>query len=78
MSSSTIAPCLRLEGPDTRPFLQGLITGNTDQAVRPDHPLYAALLTAQGKIVVDFILADAGEAILLDCAAAQRATLPRG
>jgi folate-binding protein YgfZ len=61
---------LRLEGPDTRPFLQGLITGNIDR-LSPDHPLYAALLTAQGKIIADFILAQAGEAILIDCAATQ-------
>jgi len=59
---------LKLEGPDTRPFLQGLITNDIDRLSR-DTPLYAALLTAQGKIIADFILLSAGEAVLLDCAA---------
>lgn len=65
---------LKLEGPDTRPFLQGLITNDIDR-LSPGHPLYAGLLTAQGKIIADFILMQAGEAILLDCASAAAADL---
>lgn len=59
---------VKLEGPDTRPFLQGLITNNID-SLSPSNPIYAALLTAQGKIICDFILIEAGEAVLIDCAA---------
>jgi folate-binding protein YgfZ len=59
---------VKLEGQDTRPFLQGLITHNIDR-LSPESPLYAALLTAQGKVICDFILLQAGEAVLIDCAA---------
>ncbi|HBR36497.1 MAG TPA: folate-binding protein YgfZ, partial [Sulfitobacter pontiacus] len=43
---------LRLSGPDTREFLQGLVTNDIrklDQA-----PIYAAILTPQGKFITDF------------------------
>ncbi len=61
---------LKLEGQDARTFLQGLITNDID-TLAPAKPLYAGLLTAQGKIIADFILMQAGEAILIDCAAPQ-------
>lgn len=61
---------LKLEGQDARTFLQGLITNDID-TLAPAKPLYAGLLTAQGKIITDFILMQAGEAILIDCAAPQ-------
>lgn len=61
---------LKLEGRDARTFLQGQVTNNID-TLDPARPLYAALLTAQGKIIADFILMQAGEAILVDCAAQQ-------
>jgi len=41
----------------------------------PGQPVYAALLTAQGKIISDFILSQAGEMILMDCAASRAADL---
>jgi len=65
---------LKLEGQAARTFLQGQVTNNID-SLAPAHPLYAALLTAQGKIIADFILMQAGEAILLDCARPQAADL---
>lgn len=54
------------ENEDVRGFLQGLITNDVSGAL----PVYAALLSAQGKAMFDFIVwADAGD-ILLDCEAA--------
>ncbi len=58
---------LRLSGPDTRSFLQGLVTNDVDKI---DHGLvYAALLTPQGKYLADFFLLADGEDVLLDVAA---------
>jgi folate-binding protein YgfZ len=54
----------RISGRDRESFLQGLIT--TDARRIAAGPVYAALLTPQGKYLADFILAPAGEAILLD------------
>jgi folate-binding protein YgfZ len=59
---------LALSGPDVRPFLQGLITNDIEK-VKPGKAIYAALLTPQGKILFDFILAEGDGALLLDCAA---------
>jgi folate-binding protein YgfZ len=59
---------LRLSGPDTREFLQGLVTNDIrklDQA-----PIYAAILTPQGKFITDFFLSADGDSVLLDVAEA--------
>ena len=59
---------LRLSGPDTREFLQGLVTNDIrklDQA-----PIYAAILTPQGKFITDFFLSAEGDSVLLDVAEA--------
>ena len=56
---------LRLTGSDTRVFLQGLIS-NDITALTPDHALYAALLTPQGKYLFDFLLYATPSGILLD------------
>ena len=58
---------LAVAGPEARNFLQGLIT-NDIRKLTPDNPLYAALLTPQGKILFDFLLYGHESAILLDCA----------
>ncbi len=65
---------IALAGPETRGFLQGLITNDIEQ-LAPGKALYAALLTPQGKILFDFLLAEGDGAILLDCAAAARDAL---
>lgn len=64
---------LRISGADRQSFLQGLVTN--DVAKLGDGPLYAALLSAQGKYLFDFFLIADGEAILLDVAAARAPAL---
>ena len=59
---------LKISGPDAKPFLQGLVTNDMGR-LAPGRSIYAALLTPQGKIISDFILSEAGEAFLVDCAA---------
>jgi hypothetical protein len=57
---------IRLSGEDVRGFLQGLVTNDLDQ-LAPNRPLWAALLTAQGKALFDFILWSDGADVLVDC-----------
>jgi folate-binding protein YgfZ len=59
---------LSMSGPDAREFLQGLITNDMGR-LSETTPLYAALLTPQGKILFDFLLFARDETILLDCPA---------
>jgi tRNA-modifying protein YgfZ len=59
---------LRLAGDDTRGFLQGLVT-NDLALLAPQRPLWAGLLTPQGKALFDFILWTDGEDVLIDCEA---------
>jgi folate-binding protein YgfZ len=65
-----------VSGPDSRAFLQGLVSNDIEK-VAPDRAVYAALLTAQGKYLHDFIMAAAGDAIWLDAEAARLADLKR-
>jgi folate-binding protein YgfZ len=59
---------LRISGEDVRGFLQGLVT-NDAAAVAAERPLWAGLLTPQGKALFDFILWADGEDVLVDCEA---------
>jgi folate-binding protein YgfZ len=59
---------LRLSGEDVRGFLQGLVTNDLD-GLAPERPLWAGLLTAQGKALFDFLLWADGEDVLVDCEA---------
>ncbi len=67
---------IRLSGEDVRGFLQGLVT-NDIALLAPDRPLWAGLLSAQGKALFDFILWDDGADVLVDCEAAQAEALAR-
>jgi folate-binding protein YgfZ len=67
---------LRLSGEDVRGFLQGLVT-NDVALLSPERPLWAGLLTAQGKALFDFILWDDGADVLIDCEAEQAEALAR-
>ena len=67
---------LAVSGPDRRLFLQGLVSNDVDR-VAADRAVYAALLTAQGKYLHDFIMIEAGGAIWLDAEAGRLADLKR-
>jgi folate-binding protein YgfZ len=49
---------VKVVGDDVRGFLNGLLTSDVSQ-VTPESPGFAALLTPQGKIIVDMIVAEA-------------------
>jgi tRNA-modifying protein YgfZ len=78
MSGTTLPDraLLRLSGEDVRGFLQGLVT-NDVEALAPGRPLWAGLLTAQGKALFDFILWADGEDVLIDGEAEQADALAR-
>jgi len=59
---------LSVSGPDARKFLQGLISNDVEK-VTPERAIHAAFLTAQGKYLFDFMIAEVGGALLLDCEA---------
>src|SRR5262249_1185878 len=49
---------VKVVGDDARRFLNGLVTADMVK-VTPNSPRFAALLTPQGKIIVDFMIAEA-------------------
>jgi tRNA-modifying protein YgfZ len=61
---------IKVAGDDARRFLNGLATNDIGK-VAPGTARFAALLTPQGKIIVDFIIAEAepedGGGFFLDC-----------
>src|SRR6266576_680152 len=69
---------VKVAGDDARKFLNGLITSDIGK-VTPELSAFAALLTPQGKIIADFILAEApaadGGGFFLDCPRALASTL---
>ncbi|MFN3371328.1 MAG: YgfZ/GcvT domain-containing protein [Sphingomonadaceae bacterium] len=67
---------MRLSGPDVRPFLQGQITHDM-ALLAPDRPLYAGLLSPQGKALFQLFLFADGDDVLLDVAAAQADALAK-
>ncbi|MGN6269008.1 MAG: CAF17-like 4Fe-4S cluster assembly/insertion protein YgfZ [Sphingomonas sp.] len=77
MTATTLADraLIRLSGEDVRGFLQGLVTN--DVAALDTGPVWTGLLTPQGKALFDFILWPDGDAVLIDCEAAQADALAR-
>lgn len=71
---------LRLSGEGVRAFLNGIVTSEMEH-VGEDRPRFTALLTPQGKILVDFIVAAAdgeqGGGLYLDCPRALAGDLAR-
>jgi folate-binding protein YgfZ len=65
MSATTLADraVVRLSGEDVRGFLQGLVT----QDVAGPLPVWAGLLSPQGKCLFDFLVWADGDDLLLDC-----------
>ncbi len=78
MPATTLADraLIRLAGEDVRGFLQGLVTNDMALLV-PERPLWAALLSAQGKVLFDFILWADGDDVLVDCEAERRDELAK-
>ena len=64
---------IRLSGEDVRGFLQGLITND----VAGPLPVWAGLLTPQGKALFDFLVWADGDDLLIDCEADQADALAR-
>jgi folate-binding protein YgfZ len=56
---------IRLSGEDVRGFLQGLVTSDVTGPL----PVWAGMLTPQGKCLFDFLTWVNGEDLLLDCEA---------
>jgi folate-binding protein YgfZ len=69
---------VKVAGEDARKFLNGLVTADVAK-VAPGHARFAALLTPQGKIIADFIIAEVeaadGGGFFLDCPRALAPTL---
>ncbi|MBR1091774.1 folate-binding protein YgfZ [Bradyrhizobium manausense] len=61
---------IKVAGEDARNFLNGLITTDLDR-LKPGLGRFGALLTPQGKIIVDFLITEApaghGGGFLIDC-----------
>jgi folate-binding protein YgfZ len=64
---------LRVSGPEARDFLQGLVTNDVRRLEAG--PVYAALLSPQGKYLFDFLLVADGDAVLVDVKAERAAAL---
>ncbi|MBO9379721.1 folate-binding protein [Sphingomonas histidinilytica] len=75
MSGTTLSDraLIRLSGQDVRDFLQGLVTSD----VAGPLPVWAGLLTPQGKALFDFIVWADGDDLLIDCEAEQADALAR-
>src|SRR4249919_1334932 len=56
---------VRIAGADIPGFLQGLVTNDVTGSL----PVWAALLSPQGKCLFDFLVWDDGDDLLLDCEA---------
>jgi len=64
---------IRIAGDDPRDFLQGLVTSDMHGAL----PVWAGLLSPQGKALFDFIVWPDGDGLLVDCEAAVSDSLAR-
>lgn len=69
---------VKVSGEDARNFLNGLVTADVGR-VQPGLARFGALLTPQGKIILDFLITEApsgdGGGFLLDCPRALAQTL---
>jgi len=64
---------VRLAGEDVRGFLQGLVTNDVTGPL----PVWAGLLTAQGKALFDFLVWEDSSDLLIDCEEVQADALIR-
>jgi folate-binding protein YgfZ len=61
-------------GPETRKFLQGLLTADTARLER-EPAMPAALLTPQGKVLVEMIVIRREDGVIIECAAGETGAL---
>src|SRR6056300_1296874 len=55
---------IEIQGQDRIKFLQNLVTNDVSKLAHG--PVYAAILTPQGKFLADFILVEVGETVMMD------------
>ena len=67
---------LAVSGADRRTFLQGLVSNDVER-MGPEQALYAALLTAQGKYLHDFMIIEFDGALWLEAEAGRLSELKR-
>ena len=67
---------VQITGEDSKTFLQGLISNDTDK-VNPTQSIWAAFLTPQGKYLFDFSLSEADGSLWLESEAARAADLAK-
>ena len=67
---------LAVSGADCRTFLQGLVSNDVER-IGPEQALYAALLTAQGKYLHDFMMIEFGGALWLEAETGRLSELKR-
>ncbi len=67
---------LKVAGEDRKAFLQGLISNDVNK-VSPERAIYASLLTAQGRFLHDFFIAELDGEFCLDAEAARLDDLRR-
>ncbi len=67
---------VRMAGPDVRALLQGLLTNDVGM-LGPQAPLYAGLLSPQGKALFQLFLFADGQDVLLDVAASDAQALEK-
>ncbi len=65
---------VRIDGPDWRKFLQGLVSQDVE-TLAPGGLRFAALLTPQGRLLYDLFLVGEDEGCLIDCRADRRESL---
>ncbi|XP_008281105.1 putative transferase CAF17 homolog, mitochondrial [Stegastes partitus] len=64
---------LKIQGPDTSPFLQGIITNDVELLEEPEHgAVYSHMLNVQGRTLYDIMLyrlkeAEGGHGVFLEC-----------
>jgi len=75
MTATTLSDraIVRLSGEDVRGFLQGLVTNDVTGPL----PVWAGLLSAQGKALFDFLVWDDADDLLIDCEESQAEALIR-
>src|SRR5262245_39196203 len=67
---------IRIEAPVAHPFLEGIVSNYVNK-LSPTRAVYSALLTPQGKYLHDFVIAELGGALVIDCEGVRRDDLLR-